>query len=122
MGSFDTSQPREGQWPQSIEFDFSVDRRGIRTFVTKHFADLVQGSTLLQHVGGEAVTKEVRTLARGFDTCFYQRTLNDLGDRVRDAKPDERSVVTDENPAAGTSWAVSVQILRDGLAHICWQR
>jgi hypothetical protein len=90
--------------------------------VTEHFAYLVQGSTLLQHVRGEAVTKEVRTLAHGFDTCFYERTRHDLGDRVRDAEPEEGSVITDENPAAGTSRAVAVQILRYGMAHVCRQR
>jgi len=90
--------------------------------VTEHFAYLVLGSALLKHVRGEAVTKDVRTLARGFDTCFYQRTPYDFGDRVRDAEPDEGSVVTDENPAAGASRAVTVQILRYSMAHVCRQR
>jgi hypothetical protein len=65
--------------------------------VTKHFANLVKGSTLSEHVRGEVVTKEVRTLVRGFGTCFYQRTPHDLGDRLREPEPDEGSMVTDEN-------------------------
>ena len=84
----------------------------------EYFTDFSERRTFGQHVSCQAVSKEVRTLVRGFDTRSLQRTLDEVGNRDRTAKSGSRSVVTDEDSPARAWRSVAVQVLCDCSTHI----
>jgi hypothetical protein len=64
------------------------------------------------------MTKEVRTLVRGFDTCFYQRTPHNLGNGLREPEPDERSVARENLVlyAAKTGYGIALHYAACGIS------
>lgn len=90
--------------------------------MTEQFADLVEGSSLPEQVCSQGMAEQMRSLPSRIDASVYQRPPDDCGngDGVREST--NRSFMSKENPAADTGRPAGVQVERDGLSDIGWQR
>ena len=90
--------------------------------MAEQFPDLVEGNVLPEQVGGQRVTKQMRSLPSRIDASIDQRPPHDAGDGDGVCKTTQGGSMAKETSATGTAGASEAQIACDGFADVGWQR
>ena len=107
---------------QRRKIDLRVDRGGLRAAVPQDLSDLVERGAAAQHLCGQRVAQQVRSLEGRFDASPSQGTAHQAADRAGAAQSASRRTAAEEQVADGALGTRLAQVVCDGRAHISRQR
>jgi len=76
-------RPFQGHVLQDVAIHLGIDEGSAEMAMTEHVRNCLQGMTLMEHSGGEAMPKGMCPLAAKLDACSLDATLPDSRKRAR---------------------------------------
>src|ERR1017187_3379471 len=115
-------RPRQSQCTQCSEIDLRVDPGGVDSAVAQQLTDLGERGALMEHLRGEGMPKLMCALAPCFEPGAFQGAHDDQADRLLATEAAERCLGAQKQRAARAAWSAVLQVVGNGLAHLCRQR